>query len=394
MLKRLLNEMSVAMAKENKNTVTENNGTEDVRHDYERLARRANLRYVSDNEPGFTRRRWGRGFTYKDATGKTVKDKALRQRFDALVIPPMWSEVWICQDDKGHLQSTGRDDKARKQYLYHPDWDRVRDQAKFDAMIGFAESLPNLRAQVEKDLEVQSLSRANVLAAVVKLLETTLIRIGNSRYAKLNKSYGLSTLRSKHVSETDNGLAFDFVGKSAKEHHIELQDERLIDIVQACSELPGYQIFKYLDDEGNKQVVDSSDINDYLRKHTCGNDCESKMYNGNLYSAKDFRTWMASVLAASYLYDELQTSAGEQVLASSPDSDERQQLVTDMVKEVANELGNTPAVSRASYIHPVIIDKFLAGEFFEPYKQARRGRTKQYQSCEEKALLGFLSTIQ
>lgn len=382
------------MAKENKNTVTENNGTEDVRHDYERLARRANLRYVSDNEPGFTRRRWGRGFTYKDATGKTVKDKALRQRFDALVIPPMWSEVWICQDDKGHLQSTGRDDKARKQYLYHPDWDRVRDQAKFDAMIGFAESLPNLRAQVEKDLEVQSLSRANVLAAVVKLLETTLIRIGNSRYAKLNKSYGLSTLRSKHVSETDNGLAFDFVGKSAKEHHIELQDERLIDIVQACSELPGYQIFKYLDDEGNKQVVDSSDINDYLRKHTCGNDCESKMYNGNLYSAKDFRTWMASVLAASYLYDELQTSAGEQVLASSPDSDERQQLVTDMVKEVANELGNTPAVSRASYIHPVIIDKFLAGEFFEPYKQARRGRTKQYQSCEEKALLGFLSTIQ
>ena len=381
------------MAKENKNTVTENNGPEDVRHDYERLARRANLRYVSGNEPGFTRRRWGRGFTYRDATGKTVKDKALRQRFDTLVIPPMWSEVWICQDDKGHLQSTGRDDKARKQYLYHPDWDRVRDQAKFDAMIGFAESLPNLRAQVEKDLEVQSLSRANVLAAVVKLLETTLIRIGNSRYAKLNKSYGLSTLRSKHVSETDNGLAFDFVGKSAKEHHIELQDERLIDIVQACSELPGYQIFKYLDDEGNKQVVDSSDINDYLRKHTCGNDCESKMYNGNLYSAKDFRTWMASVLAASYLYDELQTSVGKEILASSPDSDERQQLVTDMVKEVANELGNTPAVSRASYIHPVIIDKFLAGEFFEPYKQARRGRTKQYQSCEEKALLGFLSGI-
>ena len=163
--------------------------------------------------------------------------------------------------------------------------------------------------------------------------------------------------------------------------------------MQACSELPGYQVFKYLDDEGNKQVVDSSDINDYLRKHTCGNDCESKMYNGNLYSAKDFRTWMASVLAASYLYDELQTSVGKEILASSPDSDERQQLVTDMVKEVANELGNTPAVSRASYIHPVIIDKFLAGEFFEPYKQARRGRTKQYQSCEEKALLGFLSGI-
>ncbi|WP_423813697.1 DNA topoisomerase IB [Psychrobacter sp. 219-2-C] len=373
--------------------------TQDVRHDYEHLARLANLRYVSDDEPGFTRRRWGRGFTYKDATGKTVKDKALRQRFDALVIPPMWSEVWICQDVKGHLQSTGRDDKARKQYLYHPEWNRVRDNAKFAAMIGFAETLPNLRAQVEKDLEAAPLSRANVLAAVVKLLETTLIRIGNSRYAKMNKSYGLSTLRSKHVSETDNGLAFDFVGKSAKEHHIELQDERLIEIVQACSELPGYQIFKYLDDNGDKQVVDSSDINDYIRSHTGGHHTgghysEGKTYSSNVYSAKDFRTWMASVLAASYLYDELQTVEGREILASEPNSNERQQLVVDMVKVVAEELGNTPAVCRASYINPIIIERFLAGQFFECYKQARRGRTKQYQSCEEKALLGFLNAIQ
>lgn len=363
---------------------------QDVRHDYEHLARLANLRYVSDDEPGFTRRRWGRGFTYKDATGKTVKDKALRKRFAALVIPPMWSDVWICQDEKGHLQSTGRDDKARKQYLYHPEWNRVRDHAKFAAMIGFAEVLPNLRAQVETDLEAAPLSRANVLAAVVKLLETTLIRIGNSRYAKMNKSYGLSTLRSKHVSETENGLAFDFVGKSAKEHHIELQDERLIDIVQACSELPGYQIFKYLDDNGKKQVVDSSDINEYIREHTCAYNSKNKLYNGNLYSAKDFRTWMASVLAASYLYDELQTSKGKAILASEANSAARQQLVTAMVKDVAEELGNTPAVCRASYINPVIIERFLAGQFFEPYKQARRGRTKQYQSCEEKALLECL----
>lgn len=367
--------------------------TQDIRHDYEHLASLANLRYVSDNEPGYGRRRWGRGFTYRDAKGKTVKDKALRRRFDALVIPPMWSEVWICHDDKGHLQSTGRDDKARKQYLYHSEWDRVRDQAKFDAMIGFAQALPNLRAQVEKDLEAEPLSRDNVLAAVVKLLETTLIRIGNSRYAKLNKSYGLSTLRSKHVSETDTGLAFDFVGKSAKEHHIELQDERLIDIVQACSELPGYQVFKYLDENGDKQVVDSSDINDYLRTHTCGYKCESGKYSGDLYSAKDFRTWMASVLAASYIYDALQTKSGEAILASAPESKERQQLVTDMVKSVADELGNTPKVCRSSYINPIIIQQFLAGQFFEPYKQARRGRTKQYQSCDEKALLGFLSNL-
>ena len=376
---------------------------QDVRHDYEHLARLANLRYVSDDEPGFTRRRWGRGFTYRDAAGKTVKDKALRQRFDALVIPPMWSEVWICQDEKGHLQSTGRDDKARKQYLYHPEWNRVRDHAKFAAMIGFATALPTLREQVEKDLEAAPLSRANVLAAVVKLLETTLIRIGNSRYAKMNKSYGLSTLRSKHVSETDNGLAFDFVGKSAKEHHIELQDERLIEIVQACSELPGYQIFKYLDENGDKQVVDSSDVNDYLRRHLCAateahkqpssEDLEG-LASGRLYSAKDFRTWMASVLAASYLYDELQTSAGRTILASAPASKARQQLVTDMVKSVAEELGNTPAVCRASYIHPMLIERFLAGQFFETYKNARRGRSKKHQSCEEKALLSCLCTWQ
>ena len=370
---------------------TEQITIEDLRHDYESLARRAKLRYVSDDEPGFERRRHGRGFTYRDATGNTVKCKKLRQRFDALVIPPMWSEVWICQDDVGHLQSTGRDEKARKQYLYHELWDTVRDKAKFDAMIGFAQALPNLRAQVELDLEAESLSRDNVLAAVVKLLETTLIRIGNSRYAKLNKSYGLSTLRSKHVSETDNGIAFDFVGKSAKTHHIELQDERLIDIIQACSELPGYQIFKYLDDSGNKQVVDSSDINSYLREHLCVDStigCIDKRY-----SAKDFRTWMASVLAASYLYDELKTKAGAEILASAPDSKLRQKLVTEMVKSVADELGNTPTVCRSSYINPIIIERFLAGQFFECYKQAHRGRTKKYQSIEEKALLGFLNHL-
>lgn len=363
---------------------------EDLRHDYERLAKQAKLRYVSDEEPGFTRRRHGRGFTYRDAAGKTVTDKKLRQRFDALVIPPMWSEVWICQDENGHLQSTGRDDKARKQYRYHELWNSVRDLAKFDAMIGFAEALPNLRARVEADLEAESLSHDNVLAAAVKLLETTLIRIGNSRYAKLNKSYGLSTLRSKHVTETDNGLAFDFVGKSAKAHHIELQDERLIDIIHACSELPGYQIFKYIDDDGDKRVVDSTDINDYLRQHLCEDSNVASDCTNRLYSAKDFRTWMASVLAASYLYDELQNGEGEAILASEPNSKARQSLVTQMVKSVAGELGNTPTVCRSSYINPVVIDKFLAGEFFEPYKKARSGRTRKHQSVDEKALLGFL----
>ncbi|WP_296405976.1 DNA topoisomerase IB [Psychrobacter sp.] len=293
----------------------------DLRHDYEALAKRANLRYVSDEEPGYTRMRCGKGFSYRDVNGHTVKDKKLRKRFDSLAILPMWSEVWICNNDDGHLQCTGRDEKGRKQYLYHQLWNQVRDEAKFDAMIGFGNKLPALRAQVEQDLKLEMLSRENVLAAVVKLLETTLIRIGNDRYAEQNKSYGLSTLRSKHITETEEGLAFDFVGKSAKEHHIELQDERLIDIIRACSDLPGYRIFKYLDEQGNKQVVQSEDINGYLREHT-----------GEEYSAKDFRTWMASVLAAEYLYEH----ADPQLLNSEPDSKERQKLVVDMVKHVAS----------------------------------------------------------
>ena len=363
------------------------------RHDYEQLAKTAKLRYVSDTEPGFSRRRWGKGFTYRDPMGNTVKDKKLRRRFEALVIPPMWDEVWICQYDNGHLQSTGRDGKGRKQYLYHELWDSVRDQAKFSAVIGFGENLPDLRAQIEYDLDADELSRANVLSAVVKLLEVTLIRVGNDRYAQQNKSYGLSTLRSKHVSETEDGLAFDFVGKSAKTHHIELQDERLIDIVQACSELPGYRIFKYIDENGDKQVVDSSDINEYLRQHT-----------GHEYSAKDFRTWMASVLAGAWLYENAEADLFHNDIEAGKKSDgnaktkqkdkqkAREQCVTDMVKAVASKLGNTPSVCRSSYIHPHVIDAFLQGQFIEPYKNARRGRTRQFQNVEEKALLGFLQT--
>lgn len=346
-----------------------------LRHDYELLAQQANLRYVSDEDPGYYRKRHGKGFTYQDALGNTVKDKKLRERFEALIIPPMWSEVWICQYADGHLQCTGRDEKGRKQYLYHQLWDSVRDGIKFNAVIGFGEVLPKLRAQIEKDLDSEELTRESVLAAVVKLLETTLIRIGNDRYAEENSSYGLSTLRSKHVSETEEGLAFDFVGKSAKTHHIELQDQRLIDIVKACSELPGYRIFKYIDEQGDKQVVDSSDVNDYLRQHT-----------GIEYSAKDFRTWMASVLAASYLNEY----ADEQVLSSEAHSKLRQQCVVDMVKDVADHLGNTPSVCRASYIHPKVIDAFLEGSFSEAYKNARRGRTRQHQHVDEKALLSFL----
>ncbi|MGP4953636.1 DNA topoisomerase IB, partial [Psychrobacter sp. T6-1] len=188
-------------------------------------------------------------------------------------------------------------------------------------------------------------------------------------------------------------LAFDFVGKSAKEHHIELQDERLIEIVQACSELPGYQIFKYLDENGDKQEVDSGDINDYLREHLCAesnNNNSDDRCTDKRYSAKDFRTWMASVLAASFLYDVLQSKEGDEILASAPDSKARQDLVTQMVKDVADELGNTPSVCRASYIHPRVIEQFLAGQFYEPYKQARQGRSKNFQSQDEKALLNFL----
>ncbi len=335
-------------------------------------AAQARLRYVSDEEPGYTRKRSGKGFAYYDPDDKHVKDKRLRERFDALVIPPMWEDVWICRDAAGHIQATGYDAKERKQYVYHEKWREVRDRAKFDSLVPFGEALPELRERLERDLRRQGLPKEKLVAAIVKLLETTLIRIGNREYAKQNHSYGLTTMRRKHVDIEGSHLAFDFVGKSGKEHHISLEDRQLARVVKEAYELPGYELFKYLDADGEKHVVDSADVNAYLQETT-----------GQDFTAKDFRTWAATVLAAETL---CQNECPAEVKG-------RQKVVSTAIKEVAEHLGNTPAVCRSSYVHPLIIETFEGGELQSKFerivKKVRRRKLKRM-SESEAAVLEYL----
>ena len=337
----------------------------------ELAAKAAKLRYVSDDEPGYVRKPWGRGFTYRDADGAVVTDEALKQRFEELVIPPNWQDVWICKTKNGHIQATGRDAKGRKQYLYHAQWVAVRDRAKFDTLILFAENLPALRKQVEADLQAPCLSKEHVTAAIIKLLEHTLIRVGNDSYAKNNKTYGLTTLRNKHVRVEGKKLRFSFVGKSGKAHEIGFEDKQLADAVRACSELPGYRVFQYLDEDDARQTIDSSDVNAYLKAHM-----------GEYFSAKDFRTWAASVLTASFLRDVAEDDADVP----------KEKQVTTVIKQVAEALGNTPAVCRSSYVHPLIPELFLEGAFVPAFNQARKGRLKAYMQRDEKALLKVLKS--
>ncbi len=337
-----------------------------------KAAAEARLRYVSDEEPGYRRVRKGKGFAYYDPDDKHVKNVSLRKRFDALVIPPLWTDVWICKDADGHIQATGFDAKERKQYVYHEKWREVRDRAKFDSLVPFGEALPSLRERLESDLRRQGMPKEKLVAAIVKLLETTLIRIGNREYAKQNHSYGLTTMRRKHVDIEGNNLRFDFVGKSGKEHHISLSDKRLARIVKEAYELPGYELFKYLDSDGEKHVVDSADVNAYLQETT-----------GQDFTAKDFRTWAATVLAAETL---CQGDCPAEVKS-------RQKVVSTAIKEVAEHLGNTPAVCRSSYVHPLILEAFEGGEFqatFENIVKKVRRRTLTRMSESEAAVLEYL----
>jgi DNA topoisomerase-1 len=330
-------------------------------------ARDAKLRYVGDDEPGYTRRRHGRGFTYRDWNGHAVRDAALKRRFAALVIPPAWTEVWICRYANGHIQATGRDQAGRKQYLYHPRWREARDREKFDRMIEFGRVLPKIRKQVDADLECDGLPRAKVLAAVVQLLETTLARIGNPEYAKRNDSYGLTTLRKKHVDRDGDGdaLALEFEGKGGKTWRVEVTEPRVVEVIEDCVETPGYELFKYIDDEGVRRDVTSDDVNAYLREAA-----------GVDVTAKDFRTWAATVLAASALSDT-------EAAATAKESDK--QLVA-VVRQVAEQLGNTPAVCRQAYIHPEILD--VSSELqLETPRRRTTGLTK-----EEAAVLAYLES--
>jgi DNA topoisomerase-1 len=310
------------------------------------------LVYVNDADAGLKRARRGKGFIYLDADGAQVRDSGTLQRIRSLVIPPAYTDVWICKHPRGHLQATGRDARRRKQYRYHPEWRNVRDEGKFHRMIEFGERLPTLRRRLRKDLKLPGLSRDKVLAALVTLLEETLIRVGNEEYARTNKSFGLTTLRNKHVSFLKDGRAFfNFRGKSGQVQEVLLNDVQLSRIVRNCQQLPGQHLFQYVDDEGQRQPVDSALVNDYL-KEAMGCTAESEGF-----TAKDFRTWGATLRAIALLACKpLPEPVSERALKSG---------IVEAVKQVAAELGNTPTVCRKSYINPVVFSAWREGALHE-----------------------------
>jgi DNA topoisomerase-1 len=319
-------------------------------------AKEAGLRYVSDAQPGIRRKKSGRGFRYVDAEGKPVRDTETLQRIRSLVIPPAWTNVWICADARGHLQATGRDARRRKQSRYHPRWRMVRDETKYERMLLFGTALRGIRARLEEDLALPGLPRDKVIATIVRLMERTLIRVGNKEYARENKSYGLTTMRAKHVQIDGSTIMFRFRGKSGKMHTVGVEDRRLARIVRRCQDLPGYELFEYLDESGETRKVDSSEVNDYLRT-----------VSGEDFTAKDFRTWAGTVLASMALR-EFEESASET---------EAKRNVVEAIKSVAQRLGNTPAVCRKCYVHPIVLKSYFAG------KLQRRIRRKVEEATDE-----------
>lgn len=299
------------------------------------------MRYVSDAWPGIRRERDGEGFRYiaPDSEEKIADDTTLR-RIKSLAIPPAWTGVWICPIANGHLQASGRDARGRKQYRYHPRWREVRDETKYSRMIAFAEALPDIRERVEQDLGLPGLPREKVLAAVVRLLETTFIRIGNDEYARANNSFGLTTMQDRHVEVWGAKMRFHFRGKSGKFHNVELSDKRLARIVRMCRDIPGQELFQYVNGDGTPRDVGSADVNDYLRE-----------ISGNDFTAKDFRTWAGTVLAAMALQEYGDVGSEKQ----------RKQSVVRAVERVAERLGNTPSVCRKCYVHPAVIESYLDG---------------------------------
>lgn len=337
-------------------------------------ARDAGLRYVTDAAPGIQRLKRGTDFRYVDASGKAVNDPATMKRIKSLVIPPAWVEVWICSSANGHLQATGRDVRGRKQSRYHPRWHEVRDETKFEHMLHFGDALPVIRQRVEHDLALQGLPRAKVLATLVRLMETTFIRVGNAEYARENKSYGLTTMRTRHARVHGSTITFDFAGKSGVHHTINLENRRLANIVKKIQHLPGHELFQYLDHDGNRHSVDSVDVNDYLRDIT-----------GQHFTAKDFRTWAGSVLAAMLLREcepyATQTQAKKNVVAA--------------IKTVSTRLGNTPSVCRKCYIHPAVLEQYFSGAMLQAVEaEVAEEVDKQLVDLrsEEHALLHMLST--
>ncbi len=307
-------------------------------------ANAAGLRYVADECPGIMRKRVGKGFHYVAPDGKAIRDSNVLGRIKALAIPPAWQDVWICQNPDGHLQATGRDAKGRKQYRYHPRWRGIRDEAKYEHLTAFAQTLPRIRRRVNRDLSQRGVPRTKILATIVRLLETSLIRVGNEAYARDNESFGLTTMRDRHVNVKGSTIKFQFKGKSGISHAVELSDPRLAKIVKQSQELPGYELFQYIDANGAKQAIESSDVNAYLRDIT-----------GQDFTAKDFRTWAGTVLAAKAL----------QEFQSFDSQAQAKRNVLRAIESVAKRLGNTKAVCQKCYIHPHVLNSYMEGTLLQ-----------------------------
>jgi DNA topoisomerase-1 len=335
-------------------------------------AKSAGLRYVTDSMRGIVRERQGEQFRYADADGNTVDDPDTLARIKSLVIPPAWTDVWICPLPNGHLQATGRDAKKRKQYRYHPRWRNVRDEVKYERMLNFGKALPSIRATVDAALKLPGLPREKVLATIVHLLEVTMMRIGNEEYARTNKSFGLTTLRARHVKVDGKAVEFHFRGKSGVFHTIKVEDRRLARIIARTRELPGQELFQYVDHDGERHTIGSADVNDYLRAIT-----------GEDYTAKDFRTWSGTVLAALALHEFEKFDSEAQAKKN----------IVRAIESVAEKLGNTPSICRKCYVHPAVLDAYLDGTIVE----ALRERAHQQLvdgvhdlSSDEAAVLGLL----
>ena len=335
----------------------------------------AGLRYVTDAMPGIRRKRVGGGFSYVGPNRQPVTDPDVLARIKSLVIPPAWKEVWICANPKGHLQVTARDARGRKHYRYHPEYREVRDGAKFQRMLAFSTVLATIRQRVAHDIALEGLSREKVMATVVWLLERTRIRIGTDEYAKTNKSYGLTTLKRKHVAVDGHEMRFEFRGKSGIEHSVAVTDRRIARIVQRCQELPGQELFQFLDDDGRRQTVDAGDINQYLQEIT-----------GKDVTAKDFRTWAGTMLAARELRK-----------GPRPDTERaRKKRILEAIDVTASKLGNTRTVCRKYYIHPELLSAYLEGEeFLETLPDTHEWKNRHRHSramlrSEEEEVLAFL----
>ena len=335
-------------------------------------AEEAGLRYVSDESPGYTRRRGGKKFIYFDTERKEIRDETRLLRLNRLAIPPAYRDVWICPSPNGHLQATGRDDRGRKQYRYHERWREERDENKYEKMVVFALSLPKIRRRINRDLRRRGLPREKVLATVVQLLEKTFIRVGNEEYARENKSFGLTTLRNRHVEVKGAKLRFRFRGKSGQEHDIDTEDRRVARIVKKLQELPGQEVFQYLDEKGERRQITSDDVNKYLRQIT-----------GKDFTAKDFRTWAGTVMAALALSAQV----------AFENKFQAKKNVKAAIGAVARMLGNTPAVCRKCYVHPAVLEDYLDGNLIEGIKQRTEKMIENSLgdlSSEEAAVLAFL----